>query len=181
MKSNFFFTFYLFLILAPINANAQIEFKDNKEELINIGQSGTINAFVHEINNDSIFIVWKISDLKATGSDNIFMAYERETHDVQFGINYQDLDKLNNWIDKRRKAKTGGSVLLGKWKFSYVQTTLGVPIFMLTGSTGNFEVGFSKSMRKKLLTKKYIKRQIERYNHHKTREEKRNAKRKAKG
>jgi hypothetical protein len=166
------------IIIIPISSFAQIEFKEDNEELINIGQAGTVNAFVREINNDSIYVVWKILDLKATGSDNIFMAYEREPHDVQFGITYKDLDRLSSWINERQKSKTGGTVTIGEWKFSYVQSVLGIPIFMLTGPTGNFEVGFSKYMRTRLLNEESIKRDIEKYNYRKAREEKRDARRK---
>ena len=172
-------TFLISIIaIIPISVDAQIKFKEDNEDLINIGQVGTINSFVREINNDSIYVVWKILDLKATGSDNLFMAYEREAHDVQFGITYKDLDKLSSWITQRQKSKTGGAVTIGDWEFSYVQSALGVPIFMLTGPTGNFEVGFNKTMRTRLLNEESIKREIERYKYRKAREEKRDARRK---
>lgn len=181
MRITILIIFILCLTVNPFVGNSQITFEKSQKELINIGKVGTINAFVREINTDSIFVVWKVSDLKATGSDNTFMAYESETHNIEFKATYSDLENLASWIKKRKKTNTGGAVSLGEWELSYVQKVLGVPIFMFTGSTGNFEIGISNQMRKRLMERKHIDKAINKYKERKQREEKRKAKFKSKG
>ncbi len=169
------------IIVLSSSTYGQISFDKTEKDEIKIGQVGTINAYIREIGQDSLWISWKISDLEATGSDNIFMAYDSETHNIEFTTNYDELEALNVWVEERQKTKTGGTVTLGEWKMSYVQSALGIPIFMWTGPTGNFESGINSEMRQRFMTRRYIEHAIEKHNIQKMKDEKRRAKRKSKG
>ena len=172
---------FLCIALAHSLCISQITFENQETENIKIGKVGNINAFVKEITQDSLLVSWKVSDLTATGSSNIFMAYDSETHNVEFGTTYDDLENLNLWIEQRQKTKTGGKVTLGEWELSYVQSALGIPIFMWTGPTGNFEGGINSEMRLRLMTKRCLQRAIEKHNQRKLKEENRKSKRNKKG
>ena len=176
LSSAFRSMFVFVLINYSSSACGQIAFEESENDEIKIGLVGNINAHVTQIGGDNLTVSWKIIELKGTGSDNIFMAYERESHNVEFDATYADLEALNTWVLERQNTKTGGKVNLGDWEVSYVQSSLGIPIFMWTGPTGNFESGINSEMRQRLMTRAGIQRAIEKYKSRKEKEEKRKMK-----
>ncbi|MBC2838879.1 hypothetical protein [Robiginitalea sp. SC105] len=174
-----FLTFLSIYLIHPSLAFGQIAFEEPDKEQISIGQIGNINAHITEIGPDRLALSWKIIDLEATGSDNIFMAYDRETHKVEFEATYDELEALKVWIEERQKTKTGGTVNLGEWEVTYVQSALGIPVFSWTGPTGNFESAINSEMRMRLMTRRYLEGAIEEYKLRQAKEAERDARRKA--
>ncbi|WP_445381234.1 hypothetical protein [Robiginitalea sp. IMCC43444] len=180
-KTAFWKPIKLVLIIGFIipSAFGQITFEKSENQEINIGRVGNINAFVRELGTDKLSLRWIISDLQATGSDNIFMAYETETHNIEFEASYEELNALSDWMEERQKSKTGGSVMLGEWKVTYAQSALGMPQFNFEGTSGSFVVAFSSEMRKRLMQRRYLEEAIEDYKTRQAKEAEREAKRKA--
>lgn len=161
------YRFQIILILLTLcysKGNSQVTFEESNNELIKVCKFGNLSTFVKEINKDSILVNFYLSDIKATGSDNIFLALESESHKVEFRATYKELESLNSWIIERHKTQTSGSVKLGEWRLSYVQPLLGFQsIFLWTGSTGNLETAINSNQIKKCLTEKYIDRAFQKY------------------
>jgi hypothetical protein len=161
------FRFQIILILLTLcyfKGNSQITFEESKNELIQVCKFGDFRTFVREINKDSLLVNFYLTDLKATDSDNIFLAFESESHKVEFKATYTEIESLNSWIKERHKTQTSGSVKLGEWRLSYVQPSFGaLSIFLWTGSTGNFETAINSNQIKKCLSKRYINQAIQKY------------------
>ena len=155
---------FLFIILFPFTGNSQITFDKSKKELIRACELGNLKTFIREISVDSLLVVFNLTDLKATGSDDIFLAYESENHKVEFKATYKELESLNSWIKERHSTQTGGTVKLGQWELSFIEPgLLSLSLFLWTGPTGNFETAINPNQIEKCLTQKYIDRAIQRH------------------
>ncbi|RRO15905.1 hypothetical protein [Flavobacteriaceae bacterium 14752] len=167
----------LCLMLNPLLGNSQITFEKSKKELIDLGKSRNIDAFIREISSDSLFVLWKVREKEITS----YRTHVSQYHKVEFKATYKDLENLALWITKSKENKKSSSIMIGKWKLSYVDALFGEPNFIFNSPSGYFGIDINKNMCKRFLGRKNIEKAINKFNQRKKWEEKRKAGSKSKG
>jgi len=136
------FKFFILLIFLAhhLIGNAQITFDKKQNELIDLGKSGNIDAFNREISRDSLFVLWKVKEKKITSYRTNVSQY----HIIEFKATYKDLETLALWVAKSKKNNTVGSVMIGEWKLTYLDSKLVEPDFEFSSDDGYFVLNIDK-------------------------------------
>ena len=172
MKLKILVTFILCLMLNPLVGNAQITFDKQKKELIDLGKSVNINAFIRQISKDSLYVLWKVKEKNAISYNWDISQY----HNVEFKATYKDLENLALWITKSKKSKESSTILIGDWKLSYVDALFGEPNFIFESPSGYFGIDINRNVCKRFLKPKTLQKAIRKHNQRKAWEERHKAK-----
>lgn len=135
--------------------------------MIDLGKSGNINAFIREISNDSLFVLWKVKEKEITS----YRTHVSQFHKVEFKATYKDLENLALWITKSKKSST---IMIGEWKLSYVDALFGEPNFIFESPIGYFGIDINKNICNRFMERKNLEKAINKFNQRKRWEEKRN-------
>lgn len=162
----------LCLILNPLLGNSQITFEEQRDELIDLGKSDNINAFIRQISSDSLYVLWKVREKNVISYRTDVSQY----HNVEFQATYNDLENLALWITKSKKSKESSTIMIGEWKLSYVDALFGEPNFIFDSPSGYFRIDISRNVCKRFMEPKNIQKAIRKHNQRKAWEEKNKAK-----
>lgn len=168
--------FFILLICSAYHliGNSQITFEKKQDELIDLGKSGNIDAFIREISKDSLFVLWKVKEEVITSYRTKVSQY----HIIEFKATYKDLENLALWIENSKKSKTEGTIMIGEWKLSYFKSKLVEPNFKFSSKDGYFELNIEKKTCERFMERKNLKKAINKFNQRKRWEEKRKSKEK---
>lgn len=164
-------------MLNPLVGNSQINFEKSQNELIDLGKSGNINAFIREISSDSLYVLWKVKEKEITS----YRTHVSQYHKVEFKATYKDLENLALWIAKSKKSKKSSAIMIGEWNLSYVDALFGEPNFIFNSPAGYFGIDINNNMCNRFLERKSLEKAIKKFNKRKEWEEKRKANSKSKG